>query len=113
VGEIGVAAPSEVGGKMNVLGGKKIFSALNKSEIMKLNKSKFNKCYLFLKCALYVRGSHCGSLPQLSKNLATSLLILVGFQTKNICANLISPIHALPVSPSGVKLMTFGKEYKF
>jgi hypothetical protein len=55
---------------------------------MKLNESIF-----FFKFALYVRDSHCGSLSQLSKNLAASLLFLLGFQTKNICANLISPIH--------------------
>lgn len=40
-----MAAPSEVGGKINVLSKKKNgFSALNTSEIMKPNKSKFNKC---------------------------------------------------------------------
>jgi hypothetical protein len=50
-----VAAPSEVGVKMNVFSGgrgkenrerereRKGFPALNKSEIMKPNKSKFNK----------------------------------------------------------------------
>lgn len=46
--EIGVAAPSEVGWKVNVLSKKKkIFSALNKSEIMESNKSKVNKCDFF------------------------------------------------------------------
>jgi len=59
---------------------------------MKPNESKFSKCDFKKKFAIYVRGSHCGSLPQVLKNLTTSLLIHVGFQTKNMCANLISPI---------------------
>ena len=50
-----MAAPSEVVGKVNVLSKKK--TALNKSEIMEPNKSKFNKCdFFFFKFAIYVRG---------------------------------------------------------
>ena len=65
-----MAAPSEVVGKVNVLSKKK--TALNKSEIMEPNKSKFNKCdFFFLSLQFMLGGSHCGSLPQASRNLAT------------------------------------------
>jgi len=81
---------------------------------MKPNESKFNKRDLKKKSWQFMSGSHCGSLPQVSKKLATSLLIHLGFQTKkcvhqsdnsNRCYTL------LPVSPCGMKL-TIGKEYK-
>jgi len=91
------------------------FSALNKSEIMKPNKIKFNKRDFKKKKSLqFMSGSHCGSLPQVSKNLATSLLIHLGFQTKCVCQSDISNrcYTLLPVSPCGVKVTTLGKEYK-